>query len=213
MTSPTPQEIICTLSNQFFHKEWCLGTGGAMCIRDQEMIYVTPSGVQKELMKPQDIYILTNSSHDSPKILYQPRNLKLSDCYPLFLQCFQIDNVNAVIHTHSMNAVLVSMLYDTEFRIRDMEQIKAMPNLITKKGNLNNFDTLVIPIIDNKPTESELLGSMHETISKYPESCAILVRRHGLFVWGPNIDKTKIYNESIDYLLGLAIRMRELNLA
>lgn len=210
MSQQTAQETICSLSNQFFHKEWCLGTGGAMCIRDTNQIYVTPSGVQKELMMPQDIYILNNNDHKD--IIYRPPNLKISDCLPLFLQCFQVDNVNAVIHTHSQNAVLVSMIYGDEFRISDMEQIKAIPNLITKKGNLNNMDTLVIPIIDNKPTESLLLDSLRETITKYPESCAILVRRHGLFVWGPNIDKTKIYNESIDYLFALAIRMKELNL-
>ena len=221
-----PANLICSLSNQFFHKEWCLGTGGAMSIRDTttNYIYITPSGVQKELMKPKDLFVLIKNDHKNKNkdenypydIVYSPP-LQISDCSPLFLACHEHKDANAVIHTHSQNSVLITLLFDKEFNISNMEQIKAMPSgkIDPKTGkqiNLSFNDNLCIPIIDNKPHEHDLLDSFKDIFVKYPNTCAVLVRRHGLFVWGPTIDKAKIYNESIDYLLGLAIRMHQLNI-
>lgn len=221
-----PANLICSLSNQFFHKEWCLGTGGAMSIRDTttNYIYITPSGVQKELMQPKDLYVLTKDENKNKNrnqqypydIVYSPP-LKISDCSPLFLACHEHKDANAVIHTHSQNSVLITLLFDKEFNISNMEQIKAIPSgrkdpETGKQINLSFNDNLCIPIIDNKPHEHDLLNSLKDVFEKYPNACAVLVRRHGLFVWGPTIDKAKIYNESIDYLLGLAIKMHQLNI-
>lgn len=191
-----------------------------MSIEDEStnFIYVTPSGVQKELMKPRDLHVLTKgkgkNQYDS---VYTPP-LKISDCSPLFLACHESKQAKAVIHTHSQNAVLITLLFDKEFNISNMEQIKAMPSgkvdpTTGKQINLSFNDNLCIPIIDNKPHEHDLLAALEQTFNDYPSACAVLVRRHGLFVWGPSVDKAKIYNESIDYLLGLAIKMHQLNIS
>jgi len=36
-----------------------------------------------------------------------------------------------------------------------------------------------------------LQESMARAMEDYPESCAVLVRRHGVFVWGENWQKAK----------------------
>ncbi|MBP0588017.1 class II aldolase/adducin family protein, partial [Mycobacterium tuberculosis] len=37
----------------------------------------------------------------------------------------------------------------------------------------------------------------------------VLVRRHGIYVWGETVWKAKVYNEAIDYLLELAGKMHQ----
>jgi methylthioribulose-1-phosphate dehydratase len=49
---------------------------------------------------------------------------------------------------------------------------------------LSYLDTLEIPIIENTPNEEDLKGSMAEAMVKYPNAPAILVRQHGVYVWG-----------------------------
>lgn len=52
-------------------------------------------------------------------------------------------------------------------------------------------DTLVVPIIENTPEEKDLKERMARAVEKYPDSCAVLVRRHGVYVWGETWEKAK----------------------
>lgn len=42
----------------------------------------------------------------------------------------------------------------------------------------------MVPIIENTARECELTDRLREAIEAYPESNAVLVRRHGVYVWG-----------------------------
>lgn len=52
-------------------------------------------------------------------------------------------------------------------------------------------DMLVVPIIENTPEEKDLKERMARAINEYPDSCAVLVRRHGVYVWGETWEKAK----------------------
>ena len=49
---------------------------------------------------------------------------------------------------------------------------------------LSYLDTLVVPIIENTPNEEDLKDSMAAAMVKYPDAAGVLVRRHGVYVWG-----------------------------
>ena len=49
---------------------------------------------------------------------------------------------------------------------------------------LSYVDTLTVPIIENTPYEEDLKDSMREAMVAYPDAPAVLVRRHGVYVWG-----------------------------
>lgn len=107
---------------------------------------------------------------------------------------------------------MVSLLYEKEFKIANIEQIKALPR-VTSQGYLGFYDTLTIPIIENTAHEEDLKDTLERAILDYPEATAVLVRRHGIYVWGESVWKAKVYNEAIDYLLELAIKMRQCGIA
>lgn len=69
-----------------------------------------------------------------------------------------------------------------------------------------------MPIIENTPFEKDLEERMNETMQEYPGSTAILVRRHGLYVWGETWQKAKTQCECYDYLFGIAVEMRKVGL-
>lgn len=79
--------------------------------------------------------------------------------------------------SHSMHAMLVTLLYKDEFKVTHLEMIKGI------KGH-GYTDTLVIPIIENTSHEEDLKDSMEAAMNKYPNATAVLVRRHGVYVWG-----------------------------
>ncbi|CAD6257123.1 unnamed protein product [Miscanthus lutarioriparius] len=86
-----------------------------------------------------------------------------------------------------------------------MEMIKAI------KGH-GYHDELVIPIIENTPYEYELTDSLSEAIAAYPKATAVLVRNHGIFVWGDSWISAKTQAESYHYLLDAAIKLYQLGI-
>lgn len=70
-------------------------------------------------------------------------------------------------------------------------------------------DELIVPIIDNTPFEQDLEESLDKAIVAYPETCAVLVKRHGFYVWGDTWQETKTMTECYDYLFELAVQMKQ----
>lgn len=46
------------------------------------------------------------------------------------------------------------------------------------------YDECVVPIIENTARECQLTERLREAIMAYPKSNAVLVRRHGVYIWG-----------------------------
>ncbi|KAG7878360.1 hypothetical protein KL905_003799 [Ogataea polymorpha] len=200
-----PANLICELCRLFYTNGWCTGTGGGVSIRDANKAYIAPSGVHKERMVPSDMFVM---DLESKEYLRKPAKYKASACTPLFLDVYNIRDSGACIHTHSQNAVMVTLLFDKYFEISSIEQIKALPK-VTEAGNLWYSDRLTIPILENTEREEDLSESLQQCIKNHPNTTAVLVRRHGIFVWGENIWKAKVYNEALDYLMELAIKMKQ----
>ena len=167
------------------------GTGGGTSIKAGEHIYIAPSGVQKELIKPSEMFVLAASTPKYPasarQYLRKPPNLKPSDCTPLFLTAFNA-GAGCCIHTHSQWCVLITLLVeklhgkDACFEISNIEQIKGIPRGRGKPGKLGFHDTLVVPIIENTAFEEDLTGALEIAMQRYPDTYAVLVRRHGMYV-------------------------------
>lgn len=53
-----PANHICSLCKQFYTFGWVTGTGGGVSIRNGNHIFIAPSGVEKELMQPENIFVM-----------------------------------------------------------------------------------------------------------------------------------------------------------
>lgn len=176
-----------------------------------DKIYIAPSGVQKERMVPNDLFV---QSIDGDDVELPPpeKKLKKSQCTPLFMLAYRMRNAGSVIHTHSPHAVRCTLLWPgNEFRITHQEMIKGI-----KDSHLGRFlrydETLIVPIIENTPFEKDLAGSLSEALARYPGTSAVLVRRHGVYVWGDSWQQAKTMTECYDYLFEMAVEMKRLGL-
>ena len=197
---PGPREIIVELCRQFYDLGWVSGTGGGISIREGDRVYMAPSGVQKERLKPEDLYELDLEG----RVIAAPAGVtKLSACSPLFFNAFRLRDAGAVLHSHSMNAMLATLCFERELRVTHLEMMKGI------RGT-GFHDELVVPIIPNTAHEHELAGSMADAIEAYPTSHAVLVKRHGVYVWGRDWVEAKTHAECYDYLFEAAVKMRQL---
>uniref|UniRef100_A0A6P7G6T9 Probable methylthioribulose-1-phosphate dehydratase n=1 Tax=Diabrotica virgifera virgifera TaxID=50390 RepID=A0A6P7G6T9_DIAVI len=206
-----PRNLIPELCRQFYDLGWVTGTGGGISIKHENKIYIAPSAVQKERIKPEDMFVQTIDNKDL-ELPPPEKKLKKSQCTPLFMCAYTMRNAGAVIHTHSKAAVLVTMLFpDKEFKCTHLEMIKGIRN--QKTGvNFRYDEELIVPIIENTPFEEDLRDMLAETIKKYPHTCAVLVRRHGVYVWGDTWQHAKTMTECYDYLFDVVVQMKQLGL-
>jgi len=204
-----PKLLIVELCQQFYRQGWVSGTGGGISIRDGNKVFMAPSGVQKERLEANDLYTLDMDGN----VLVPPLAASaggrpippVSACAPLFYNAYRLRNAGAVLHSHSENAMLATLLFDEAFRCTHLEMMKGIEGT-------GYHDVLEVPIIENTAHECDLADSMAEAIEAWPNSHAVLVRRHGVYVWGRDWVQAKTHAECYDYLFGAAVRMRMLGL-
>ncbi|KAI0524593.1 hypothetical protein KFK09_003970 [Dendrobium nobile] len=170
--------LVADLCRQFYTLGWVSGTGGSITIKvhddsipkPDQLIVMSPSGVQKERMIPEDMYVLSSGGDMLSTPCAKPyphKSPKCSDCAPLFMKAYQMRNAGAVIHSHGMESCLVTMI---------------------------------------NPFSKEL------RISAYPKATAVLVRNHGIYVWGDSWISAKTQAECYHYLFDAAIKLHQLGI-
>jgi methylthioribulose-1-phosphate dehydratase len=202
--APAPEaERICELLRGFYKLGWTTASGGGISIAaaDRSVVYVAPSGVQKERVEPADIFTL-DARCDT--VLHRPAasGLRASECTPLFAQAYRYaeQEPQAVIHSHALEAVMCTRLFDREFRSpRGLEMAKGVPGY-------GNVDVVVVPIIENTEREAELTAALRAAILAYPGACAVLVRNHGCYIWGKTWQVAKTTAEALHFLFAATER-------
>lgn len=200
-------ELICELCQQFYDLGWVSGTGGGISIRGAEGIFIAPSGVQKERMRPEDIYLLDAKDLEEARVVHGPADasLKISECRPLFYNAYRLRGAGAVLHSHSIWSVLASRMFSNEFVCQGLEMQKGL-------RGVGCFDTLRVPIIANTAREAELTVSMAAAIEGYPQVDAVLVAGHGVYVWGETWAQAKTQAECYDFLFRAVVEAHRLGI-
>lgn len=211
----TVRALIAQLCEFFYKQGWATGTGGGVSIRvggpsenRPWRVFGAPSGVQKEDMVGDDVFEMDMDQN----VVVPPKtpSLRLSASTPLWFLVYQERPTAAcVVHTHSLNAQLATLLDQSEeaksLKLTHLEMLKGV-------GNHAYDDVLEIPIIDNRPSEDLLADQLIVAIREYPKSNAVLVRRHGIYAWGDSWEQAKTQLESFEYLFQTAVQMKAMGL-
>jgi methylthioribulose-1-phosphate dehydratase len=207
-------QLICELCRQFYGLGWVSGTGGGISIRGPEGLYMAPSGVQKERLRPEDVFLLAppeaGGDLDACRVLRPPSDpaLRISECQPLFYNAYRRRDAGAVIHSHSVWAVLAARLCSPRgepgaFVSEGLEMQKGLRG----KGC---FDRVCVPIIANTPREAELTESMAAAMDAHPDVDAVIVAGHGIYVWGRDWVQAKTQAECLDFVMRAVVESHRL---
>lgn len=196
----TLRSTIVSCLRSFFQQGWCLGSSGAMACRvgaggRGAPMLITPSGVPKEQLESEDLFLVATTG----ELLKIPsRAAKVSDSAAVFQAVFERrSDVTAVCHIHSVASVLAAENQEV-LRVRGTEMIKGL--------GVPGDGVLVVPIIDNKATEPELVPELLRVLETYPTAPAVLVRDHGAYIFGSSAEKAKIATECLGFILDLEMR-------
>jgi methylthioribulose-1-phosphate dehydratase len=200
------RELLVELLRDFYRRDWVSGTGGGICgPSDDGHLLVAPTGVHKERVQPQDLFVIDVADTSIRRHAADPA-LRPSECGHIFTLVARERGVRSIVHTHALSAVLAGDLAGAADHvvIERLEMLKGI-------RGLTNEDRHLLPVIDNTPREAQLVANVQRMLAdpRFDAAFGVLVRDHGCYVWGADIWEAKRHTEVYHYLFGAVVARSE----
>ena len=190
------------VGNQFHARGWSLGTSSNYSLvihREPLELLITASGKDKGSLLPRDFVRVDGDGF--PIVPEQP---KASAETLLHIVVAEQPDVGAVMHTHSIWGTLLSDFYfkDNGFGIEGYEMLKGLAGVTTHEHSE------WVPVFDNTQDIPVLAEQVRQCLkdSQFPIQHAFLIRRHGLYTWGCDLDEAKRHIEIFEFLFECVAR-------
>jgi methylthioribulose-1-phosphate dehydratase len=160
-----------------------------------EIALVSESGIDKSKFTEDNFLPIY---HDSREMLpdYAKTGRKSSDETDIHLTIYQITKANCVLHSHMLDALLFADLFPGKqfATIKNLELLKGFKGIKTHELEIN------IPVFDNTQDIRQLAETVKPAILSQPFSYGLLLRGHGIYVWGSSIEEAKRHLEVFEYI-------------
>ena len=189
------EEII--YAGKFLHERgWVPATSGNISAKvNEKFIAITSSGKHKGELKPEDILLIDYDGNPVNGGKPSAETLLHTTIYKLF------PNTGAVVHTHSPNATVISLLLEGKVELEDYELLKAFPDVHTHETKI------VIPIFPNDQNIPKLAKEVEKYFKNSKEAYGFLIQGHGLYTWGRNMKEALIHTEALEFLFECEIKL------
>jgi methylthioribulose-1-phosphate dehydratase len=116
--------------------------------------------------------------------------------------------IGAVLHTHSVNATVLSRLCLSESLVfADYELQKAFSGVTTHDSQVE------VPIFDNDQDIARLAAKVQPWLDAHPDCVGYLIRGHGLYTWGARMSDALRQIEAFEFLFECELKVRALHKA
>lgn len=173
-------------------------TSGNYSLRSKtnpEIALVSESGIDKSKFTEDNflpLYYQTREMHED----YKNSGRKSSDETDIHLTIYQITKANCVLHSHILDSLLFADLFAGKSfaTIKDLELLKGFRGIKTHEIEIN------IPVFDNTQDIRSLSEEIKPAILSQPNSYGLLLRGHGIYVWGDTVEEAKRHLEVFEYI-------------
>jgi methylthioribulose-1-phosphate dehydratase len=161
-------------------------------------IAITVSGRHKGRMDENDIMIVDQDG--KPLVDKKPSaetllHTHLYKRYP---------HINAVLHTHSVPGVALTRFLprNDNLVLEGYEMLKAFPGITTHETRID------LPVFGNTQDMEKLASEVYAKFKDHTP--AYLIRDHGIYVWGRDMEEAERVVEALEHLLQCEIEMAKL---
>ncbi|CAM3851833.1 methylthioribulose 1-phosphate dehydratase [Kibdelosporangium persicum] len=173
---------------------WMRGTSGNLSVRLSSSplrLAVTASGLDKGELTPSDVVEV-----DASGTPVHPGPPAPSAEAGLHGRIAAVSGAGAVVHVHVLAPVLAAERWPSGVELRDLEMLKGF-------GRAAHDDLVTIPVVPNSQ-DMEVLGDAFEA-SYRADTPALIVARHGLYVWGSDLRQARHRTECLEWLMRFII--------
>jgi methylthioribulose-1-phosphate dehydratase len=178
---------------------WSLGTSSNYSVvldRDPLRLLITASGRDKGRLTPEDFLVIdeTGAAVDRGG---RPDNRPSAETL-LHVAAARRPGVGAVLHTHSVWSTVLSDLHHHAggLDIEGYEMLKGLAGIVTHEA------TARVEIFENTQDIAALARQVEARLgdAERPLQHGYLIRRHGLYTWGKDLDEARRHVEIFEFL-------------
>jgi len=162
---------------------------------------VSESGIDKSLFTEKNLLpldVATGKPHPSA------RGRKPSDEAAVHLQAYRSTSAGCVLHSHFLEALLFADLFPgrASVEVSGLELLKGFRGVKTHEASVS------IPCFENTQDMDDLSVRIGAALKGKDGVHGILLRRHGLYVWGRDVAEAKRHLEVFEYLFKYHLRSK-----
>ena len=196
MADPIPEAAITAIieaGRRMAERNWVPATAGNISVRlPGGRVAITRSGFHKAHLTAESVMAVNLDG--------VPEDPSLRPSAETGLHCgaYRFDpGVGAVVHGHSIANTVLSRRAGESIRLAGYELLKAFPGLPTHDAAID------LPVLDNdqdiprlqRAVEARWKGMAAPILPGY------LIRGHGVYVWGPDMDAALARLEGLEFML------------
>ncbi|SFC77037.1 methylthioribulose-1-phosphate dehydratase [Bacillus sp. OV322] len=190
---------LADIKDELAARDWFMGTSGNLSIKVKgtKTFLITASGKDKRKRTSEDFLLADENGEPAEETLLRPSAETL-----LHTEIYRKTDAGCVLHIHTVENNVISDLYADKGKVtfKGHEIIKAT-------GRWEEDAEFTIPIVHNHAD----IPALSTEFSKFIESSAgaILIRNHGITVWGRTPLEAKKYLEASEFLFQYHLLLRQ----
>ncbi len=192
---------LAEIGRNFHQRGWMFGTSGNLSAVVSERplrLAITPTGLDKGALDAAQFLEIDENA------LVVRGDGKPSAETGLHLAIVRTRGAGAVLHTHSLWSALLSESFaaDGAVTLEGFEMLKGLRGVHTHEHRE------ILPIFENSQDIPQLAENVGALLESDPFVHGFLLRRHGLYTWGRDVEEAKRHAEVLEFLLEVLGRSR-----
>jgi len=192
-------EALRLIGRDFHGRGWSLGTSSNYSMvmqRSPLRVLITASGRDKDRLAASDFTVV-----DADGARVDAASPRPSAETPLHTTLACRADVGAVLHTHSVPATVLSDIHFGRgaVEIAGLEMLKGLAGVSTHETQV------AIPILDNSQDMPAMARVVAQRFGEGTREHGFLVRGHGLYTWGRDLDEARRHVEILEFLFEVLI--------
>lgn len=186
---------LASVAGGFYSRGWVLGSSGnlsAVVNGAPLRLAMSPSGFDKGSLLPEQFLLIDEHA----QVLDDPHSKPSAESL-LHIRVVKERAAGAVLHTHSVWSTMLSDLHAEAggFSIQGYEMLKGLEGVTT------HDHSEWIPVIENSQDMPALAERVQDALREHTRAHGFLLKRHGLYSWGKDIEQAKRHIEILEFLL------------
>jgi methylthioribulose-1-phosphate dehydratase len=198
-TASVADRRLIAIGQRFYARGWAVGTSGnfsAVLSRRPFRLAITASSVAKGALRPADIL----ECDERGRVIGRRRGKPSAETL-LHVAIAKRRGAGCVLHTHSVWSTMLSDASAAGGSDHESLTIEGYEMLKGLAGVTSHDHSERIPILPNDQDIARLAARAADTLDRFPDAHAFLLRRHGLYTWGETIADAERHVEILEFLL------------